>query len=148
LNYYPKTYNFTICSIYGHGGHYGWSAGSSDINFKGTPLRMIQARFSLNRSSGFRGEDFWKSLQTGDGCQVMAIAHTGELKKYICYEIFINFKCIHGHMGMQNLLPLYFRRAPRPWWCPTASSTVPNPKHPCAFFVSYLKLILKLSFSC
>jgi hypothetical protein len=27
-----------------------------------------------------RGEDFLKSLQTDDECQVMAIAHTGELK--------------------------------------------------------------------
>ena len=25
---------------------------------------------------------------------------------------------------------------------------VPYPKHPCAFFVSFLKLILKLPFSC
>ena len=41
---------------------------------------MIQAKFGLNWPSGFRGEDFWTSLQTDDGCQVMAIAHTGELK--------------------------------------------------------------------
>jgi hypothetical protein len=32
---------------------------------------MIQAKFGLNWPSGFRGED---------GRQVMAIAHTGELK--------------------------------------------------------------------
>jgi hypothetical protein len=38
---------------------------------------MIQAKFGLNWPSGFRGEDFWKSLQTDDGCQLMAIAHTG-----------------------------------------------------------------------
>jgi hypothetical protein len=38
---------------------------------------MIQAKFGLNLPSGFRGEDFGKSLQTDDGCQVMAIAHTG-----------------------------------------------------------------------
>ena len=43
---------------------------------------MIQAKFGLNWSSGF-GEDFWKSLQTDDGRQVMAIAHTGELKRAI-----------------------------------------------------------------
>ena len=49
-------------------------------NFKGNPLRMIQAKFGLNWPSGFRGEDFLKSLQTDDECQVMAIAHTGELK--------------------------------------------------------------------
>jgi hypothetical protein len=28
---------------------------------------MIQAKFGLNWSSGFRGEDFLKSLQTDDG---------------------------------------------------------------------------------
>jgi hypothetical protein len=39
------------------------------------PLRMIQAKFGLNWPSGFRGEDFLKSLQTDDGHQVMAIAH-------------------------------------------------------------------------
>ena len=31
-------------------------------NFKGNPLRMIQAKFGLNWPSGFRGEGFWKSL--------------------------------------------------------------------------------------
>ena len=43
---------------------------------------MIQAKFGLNWPSGFRGEAFWKSLQTDDGRrtpddgpQVMAIAH-------------------------------------------------------------------------
>jgi hypothetical protein len=41
---------------------------------------MIQAKFGLNWPCGFRGEDFLKSLQTNDGHQVMAIAHTGELK--------------------------------------------------------------------
>ena len=41
---------------------------------------MIQAKFGLNWPIVFRGEDFWKSLQTDDGRQVMAIAHTGELK--------------------------------------------------------------------
>jgi hypothetical protein len=35
-----------------------WSAGSSDITFKGNPLKMIQAKFGLNWPSGFRGEDF------------------------------------------------------------------------------------------
>ena len=69
-----------LCSIYRHGGHDGWSAGSSDISFKRNPLRMIQVKVSLNWPSGFRGEDFLKSLQMGDRCQVMAIAHTGELK--------------------------------------------------------------------
>ncbi len=41
---------------------------------------MIQAKFGLNWPSGFRGEDFLKSLQTDDEGQVMAIAHTGELQ--------------------------------------------------------------------
>jgi hypothetical protein len=41
---------------------------------------VIQAKFGLNWPSGFRGEDFLKSLQTDDGRQVMAIAHTSELK--------------------------------------------------------------------
>jgi hypothetical protein len=36
-------------------------------NFKGNPQRMIQAKFGLNWSSGFRGEDFLKSLQTNAG---------------------------------------------------------------------------------
>jgi len=42
---------------------------------------MIQDNFGLNWPSGLRREDFWKGLQTDDGQQVMAIAHTGELKK-------------------------------------------------------------------
>ena len=37
-----------LCSINRHGGHDGWSAGSSDKIFKGNPLRMIQAKFGLN----------------------------------------------------------------------------------------------------
>jgi hypothetical protein len=53
-----------ICSIYRHGSQDGWSEGSSDIAFNGNPIRMIQAKFGLNWPSGFRGEDFWKSLQT------------------------------------------------------------------------------------
>ena len=80
MSYYPKTAFLPLCSIYRHGGHDGWSAGSSNINFKGYPLRMIQANIGLNWPSGFRGEDFFKSLQTDDGRQVMAIVHTGELK--------------------------------------------------------------------
>jgi hypothetical protein len=42
---------------------------------------MIQAKIGLNCPSGFRGKDFRKSLQSDDGRQVMAISHTGELKK-------------------------------------------------------------------
>ena len=66
--------------IFSNGSHLGWRAWLSDITFKGNPLRMIQAKFGLNWPSGFRGEDFRTSLQTDDGRQVMAIAHTGELK--------------------------------------------------------------------
>ena len=62
MSYYPKTCNFTICSIYRHGGQ---------------SIRMIQANFYLNWPSGFRGEDYEKKLQPNDGRQVMAI---GELK--------------------------------------------------------------------
>jgi hypothetical protein len=47
-----------LCSIYRHGGQDGWSEGSSDVNFKGNPLRTIQAKLGLNWPSGFRGEDF------------------------------------------------------------------------------------------
>ena len=36
--------------------------------------------FTLNWPSGFRRDIFLKSLQTDDGRQLMAIAHTGELK--------------------------------------------------------------------
>jgi hypothetical protein len=47
---------------------------------------MIQAKFGLYLRCGFRGEDFFKSLQTNDGRQVMAIAHTGELKMNLVYR--------------------------------------------------------------
>jgi len=56
LQFYPYV-------LFRHGGHGGWSAGSLDITFKGNPLRMIQVKFGLNWPSGFRGEDFLKSLQ-------------------------------------------------------------------------------------
>ena len=75
-----KTAILPLCSIYRHGGHDCCSTGSSDITFKGYPLRMIQAKFGLNWPSGFRREDFLKSLQTDDGRQVMAIAHTALAK--------------------------------------------------------------------
>ena len=47
---------------------------------------MIQAKFGLIWPSGFRGEDFT------DGRQMMAIAHTGELKRDIDYCILANIK--------------------------------------------------------
>ena len=52
----PKTAIVPLCSIYRHVGHDGWSAGSSDITFKGNPKFMIQAKFGLAWSCGFRGE--------------------------------------------------------------------------------------------
>jgi hypothetical protein len=58
---------FEEISIFSNGGHLGWRAWLSDISFKGNLLRMIQAKFGLNWPSGFRGEDFLKSLQTDDG---------------------------------------------------------------------------------
>ena len=48
---------------------------------------MIQAKFGLNWLSGFRGEDFFKSL---DGRR-MAIAHTGEIKRAITPRWVIRF---------------------------------------------------------
>jgi hypothetical protein len=48
---------------------------------------MIQAKFGLNWSSGFRGEDFLKSLQPDDGRQVIAIAHTNKHGHQRYYKI-------------------------------------------------------------
>jgi hypothetical protein len=55
---YYLVFTFYPYVLFRHGGHDGWSAGSSDISFKGNPLRMIQAKFGLNSPNGFRGEDF------------------------------------------------------------------------------------------
>jgi hypothetical protein len=49
---------FEEISIFCNGGYLGWRAWLSDITFNGSPLRMIQAKFGLNWSSGFGGEDF------------------------------------------------------------------------------------------
>jgi hypothetical protein len=73
---------FEELSIFSNGVHLGWRAWLSEIIFKGNPIRMIQAKYGLNWPSGFSGKHFWKSLQTNDGRQVMAIAHTGELKTW------------------------------------------------------------------
>jgi hypothetical protein len=68
LSYYPKTCNFTICSIFSNSGHVGWCTASPDTILKLDTLVMIQAKFGFNWSSSFRGEDFWKSLwRTTDG---------------------------------------------------------------------------------
>ena len=53
---------------------------SPDTISKQDNLVMIQTKFDFNWSGSFRGEDFLKSLQTDDGRQMIAIAHTGELK--------------------------------------------------------------------
>ena len=58
-----KFWPFEEISIFSNGGHPGQRAWLSDITFKGNPLRMIQAKFGLNWPSGFRGEDFLKSLE-------------------------------------------------------------------------------------
>jgi hypothetical protein len=63
LSYYPKTCNFTICSIFSNSGHVGWCTASPDTIFKLDTLVMIQTKFDFNWSSSFRGEDFWKSLR-------------------------------------------------------------------------------------
>ena len=54
---------------------------------------MIQAKFGLNWPSGFRGEYFLKIYRQtkDDGRQVMAIAHTGELKQVSTIPIDHNF---------------------------------------------------------
>jgi hypothetical protein len=77
LSNYPKTCNFTICSIFSNSGHVGWYTASPDTILKLKTLVMIQTKFGFNWSSSFRGEDFWKSLRrtTDDRRQVMAIAH-------------------------------------------------------------------------
>jgi hypothetical protein len=100
---------FEEISIFSNSGHLGWRAWLSDITIKGNPLRMIQAKFGLNWPSGFRGEDFLKSLQTNDGCQVMTIAHTGELKIAVL-ELLPFF---HQICKMLILFVLYFKNYKR-----------------------------------
>ena len=110
---------FEEISIFSNGGHLGWRAWLSDITFKGNPLRMIQAKFGLNWPSGLR-EDFWKSLQTDDGHQVMAIAHTGELKRgmettgpigtKLCLVFWWpSFKIVSGNPDIQPTWPLLLK---------------------------------------
>ena len=63
MSYYPKTCNFTICSIFSNSGHVGWCTASPDTILKLDILVMIQTKFGFNWSSSFIGDDFWKSLQ-------------------------------------------------------------------------------------
>ena len=56
----------SLCSTFSSGNHVGWSAGTSEIFFKWDTLTMIVTKFGSNWFSGFREEDFLKSLQTDD----------------------------------------------------------------------------------
>ena len=58
LSYYPKTCNFTICSIFSNSGQVGWCTASPDTILKLDTLAMIQSKFDFNWSSSFRAEDF------------------------------------------------------------------------------------------
>ena len=49
---------FAEFSIFSHGGHLEWRAGSSDTILKGDHPRTIPAKFGPNWLSGFREEDF------------------------------------------------------------------------------------------
>jgi hypothetical protein len=69
--------------------------GTSETIVKLDTLKMIVAKFDSNWFSGFREEDFWKSLQTDDtGLQVMAIAK--KYKDLYMYPTYIHdfFICI------------------------------------------------------
>ena len=80
---------------------------------------MIQAKFGSNWPSGFRGEDFWKSLQTDDRRQVMAIAHTGELKKrvYILYFTLSMVKLSLQHLS--SYIPYLYKFVKKKTQTPT-----------------------------
>ena len=74
-----------LCSIFSNGSHVGWSAGTSETNFKLDTLRMIVAKFGSNWFSGFRKEDFWKGLQMDKGRQL-----SSELKMYMHRHMVFN----------------------------------------------------------
>ena len=82
-----------LCSIYRHGGHDGWSAGSSDITFKGNPPKDDSGQVWFKLAQWFQRRSFEKSLQTHDGRQVMAIAHTCGLKMNYHTLLFTDSKC-------------------------------------------------------
>ena len=54
--------HFTQGSIFSHGGHLDWMAGSLDTFFKLHTAKMVVAKFGLIWPSSFRGEDFCKRL--------------------------------------------------------------------------------------
>jgi hypothetical protein len=51
------------CSTFSNDSHVRWSAGTSETIFKLDTLRLIVVKFGSNWFSGFREEDFLKSLQ-------------------------------------------------------------------------------------
>ena len=57
---------FTLCSIFSNSRHVIQDIKNSHINFIANTLKYMHAKFQLNPCSSFRGEDFWKSLQTTD----------------------------------------------------------------------------------
>ena len=63
FSYYPKTCNFTICSIFINIGHAGCCTASPDTIVQLETVVMIHTKFGCNWSSSFRGEDFWKRLR-------------------------------------------------------------------------------------
>ena len=67
-----------LCSIYRHGGHDGWSTGSSDITLKGNPPKDDSGQVWFKLALWIHQRRFLKKFT--DGRQLMAIAHTGELK--------------------------------------------------------------------
>ena len=84
MSYYPKTCNFTICSIFSNNGHVDWCTASPDTILKLDTLVMIQTKFGSNWSSSFRedvpiglvvSEKIFEKVYDVDGCQMMAIAH-------------------------------------------------------------------------
>jgi hypothetical protein len=58
---FPKTCDFTICSIFSNSGHVGWCTASPDTILELDTLVMIQTKFGFHWFSTFRGEDFLKS---------------------------------------------------------------------------------------
>jgi hypothetical protein len=74
---------FEEMSSFSNGGHLGWRAWLSDITFKGNPRRMIQAKFGLNWSSGFRGEDLKKNL---DGRWMPSDGNSSHRQAKNCYQ--------------------------------------------------------------
>ena len=69
---------FEEISIFSNGGHLGWRAWLSDITFKGKPPKDDSGQVWFKLALWFQRRRFLKKFT--DKRQVMAIAHTGELK--------------------------------------------------------------------